>query len=345
MTRVDEPRSVLVVAVSDRDGASSRVRAWGVAEALRATGRVRVRGVVGPRRRSLIELVLPRRYDVVLLQKWVPPAAVLRLLRRRAELLVYDCDDAIYLDVPQTEAPNKAASTRSRFRRLLAAIDGATVSTALIAEDIGVRAPRLPVLVYAGPRPPLRVGSDERSGAVWLGSPDTEPYLWPITDALRIVEEQIGFVAMGATRRSEDLGIRVRAWSMADERALLQGAAVGLFLQREGEWERRKAGYKILEYIASGVLPVAERSAAAVEILGEEYPFYVDGGGWAAMMLHASTIDAADRQRIIDRLRARTDRLAYDRVAQTWTSWVATLPGRASSRSAAGREVDQQVRP
>lgn len=331
---------VLIIAVAGPGSASARIRGWRFADALRERDLADAHVLIGPSRRSMLKIFLAHRQDVVLLQKWVPPLVVLLLLRAKARMLVYDCDDAIYLDVPQVEHPAKAASTRRRFRWLLRLIDAATVSVAAIESDLRAVRPSLPVLVFAGPRPePASATSRKRSGLVWLGSPDTEQYLWPFAEEVGGTMPLIPFRAVGATARSAVHGIEVVDWSFETQRAVLSTAAFGLFVQPDGEWERRKSAYKILEYLSAGVLPLAERSPAAEALLGSDYPLLIDEGQLAEAVRLALTLAPAERQQLIVQALRATDRLSYGRVAARWMQWIATLDHRVLRSRSRTRRV------
>lgn len=265
---------ILFLALGDRRTASSRIRAWNFASAVADAGHESTT-VEGTDRRQLAR-ALAQRWDIVVVQKWTPPMMLARTIRARSKVMIYDCDDAIYLasEVGARESPY----ARRNFKRLMTMIDlfdGVSVSTPLMSADFEEMVPDKPRIVFPGPMPVLRPLGDpsERRGLVWLGSPATEGYLARSETILREVQSQYGFLAVGATDRTSSKGLNVAQWSESVEQEVLGRARAGLFLQPEGPWEARKSGYKILEYVASGVLPVVEAMPAVRELLPSDYPY------------------------------------------------------------------------
>jgi glycosyltransferase involved in cell wall biosynthesis len=279
----------------------------------------------GPSLRSLLGVVAGRRVDVIVIQKWTPPVLVVFLLKLKARRLIYDCDDAIY--IPEVASRSAAHGLRNRTRLLgsMRLFDGATVSTRAMRDDFNQIRPGLPVMVFPGPMPNAVEGKRERSGIVWLGSPATEGYLEPIAPVLQVLESTYGFTAIGASSETQALGLTVETWSTAAEIELLALAAVGLFIQPDGEWERRKSGYKVLEYISRGVLPVAQDNESAREILGDDYPYLVKGDNWATTLDRACSINHEERSKVITELRHRTRQYSYDLTIRRWESFARGL--------------------
>jgi hypothetical protein len=313
---------VQFLALGDRDTASSRIRAWDLSEWIAAIGHS-VSSRVGPSKLTLIELAFSRRIDVIVLQKWVPPAWVLFLIQKKSKVLIFDCDDAIYLDTSHTRDRRIEDRTRDRFGRLLRSIDGATVSMPTIASDLTKIEPELRTLVYAGPRPAL---SDDattvRRGVIWLGSPATESYLWKIQNDLIEIDREVGFTAVGGSELSELQGLSVAKWSLERQRDFLSAAKVGLFVQEPGAWEQRKSGYKLLEYISAGLIPVSERNDASVALLGHDYPFFAEQGRWRDVISRAHELPEHERQSTVKSLQLRTEPLEARNIATAWEKFV-----------------------
>lgn len=317
-------RRVRFFALGSASLASSRLRAWRLSEALSAKG-VTASTVVGPS--SAGARALLRRSDAAVVQKWTPPTVLLALLRATSGRLILDVDDAIYLDdAGRTGAVNDR--NRRRFHRNLRYFDGVTVSTDEIAADLRSLRPGLPVLVYPGPIAGTASGvATTRSGGLWLGSPATERYLERWRHELLRIDDAIGFVAVGASARSSELGLATLPWTFDVERTELRSRSVGIFVQSRGRWEDRKSGYKLLEYIAAGVVPVAERIPASVAILGDDYPYLVENRGLADAVLAAARLDAAARDELLTGLRERIAPATFDAVATRWIDFVIGLTG------------------
>lgn len=310
-------------ALGDQSLASSRARAWGLSAALVARG-VEARCVVGPSVRGGLRALTPRRHDVIVVQKWAAPPAILSALRRRGTRLIFDVDDAIYRDTDRGGAIG--ARNRTRLLHSLSLFDGFTASTTTIANDLADLAPGIPTLVFAGPVEHHALSETApRTGIVWLGSPATERYLVPWGPDLARLHKRHGVVAVGASEGALP-EIETTTWTPEVETRVLAGASVGLFLQDTGDWEQRKSGYKVLEYIAHGVLPVAQRREASVELLGSDYPYFVDDD-LESTVESALQLSTARRRELMAELRIRTQQFTPASVADRWRDFVDRLEG------------------
>jgi glycosyltransferase involved in cell wall biosynthesis len=305
----------LFIALGDRRMASSRIRAWDLCSSVSRVG-WHTACVVGPSRRGMTKLLLAGKQDVIVIQKWTPPRLVLSLARQKADVLIYDCDDAIYLAL--TGQSPLAKRNRERLLASWSFFDGLSTSTDLIAEDLRKLAPGLPTLTFPGPRPELQPFSRQRSGVVWLGSPATEVYLYPILAQLKRINDAYGFIALGASIRSSELGLKVTGWDEQVQREILGSAAVGLFVQSAGEWETRKSGYKLLEYLASGVIPVAQDNDASRKLLGDDYPFLVKDSSWESAVNGVFELSFGHRQQLMLELQRRSEQFSFANISQAW---------------------------
>jgi hypothetical protein len=260
----------LWLALGGRTIASSRVRAFEMSDALNACGnQSRVVPAAGVAGRLRTVWALRRRWDVVVLQKLLYGPAMLRLVRWRSETLIFECDDAIHLGYPG-ELPSAVSRNRRRLSRLLASVDLVTTSNQLLAEELRPRTGK--VVWFAGPAPQRAHATDAREPALllWLGSPSTTPHL-ELLGSLPSELRSAGWscVAVGASRRAEELGWTVVPWTEAIAAQWLGRATVGIMPQRESAWDDRKAAYKVLQYAAAGVVPVASDVLPARALMAE----------------------------------------------------------------------------
>lgn len=324
---------VLFLTLGDETVASSRIRAWIFAQELRKRGH-EVVVIQGPSRGSAPRWLV-RRWDVCVVQKWMAPTALLKAIRGRAATLIYDCDDALLLP-PDSQPPgsrDQQIRTRRRIEMAMGAglFDGLTVSTGQLARDFEQFFSPENTLIFPGPAPQISPRQHEGRGIVWLGSPATQQYIIDIAPQLTGLTEKIGEagVVRGVGATSSVPGLEPVTWSLEVQERMLEGSQIGLFPQPEGEWEGRKSGYKLLEYASHGVVPVAQYNAAAIEILGIDYPYLVRSNDWKQTVERAidDLSDSAHRLYMHQSLHAVAQRFSYHETANTWEVFVADLRG------------------
>ncbi|MCD9557572.1 glycosyltransferase family 4 protein [Photobacterium carnosum] len=95
----------------------------------------------------------------------------------------------------------------------------------------------------------------------WIGSPSTQKYLIEIKDILCKVchDYNAKLLFVGASKdilKEFDTGlVTVTSWSEENESYLINKMSIGIMPLEDGKWEKGKCGYKLIQYMASG-LPV-----------------------------------------------------------------------------------------
>lgn len=264
-------RRVVALSLGDDQVASSRVRIGAALQAIQADGwtahRVAATSTAW-QLRFLIKLVISRP-DVTVVQKVVPPAWFSRLVSSLSRRLVFECDDAVHLGYGGDE---KSAATHSRrLRSLLPLCDSVITSNALLAEDLERLGARM-TTVFPGPSPKALSRTTTSSGGVlWLGSPSTiENVRKVVYPALRRLPSDVSLMVVGSDKDCTSGRVIERVWSIDRQRLALARSAVGVAPQKQDEWGSRKALFKVLEYLAAGVVPVVPAVAAARTLFGEE---------------------------------------------------------------------------
>lgn len=105
---------------------------------------------------------------------------------------------------------------------------------------------------------------------MWLGSPSTESNMDHLLPALTQILPGQEFVLVGSARNHVEPGVRRVRWTRTEEVNALSRSHLGLMPLQDTEWNRRKAGYKILEYLRGGVIPVVEEGPILRTLLGDE---------------------------------------------------------------------------
>ncbi len=242
-------------------------------------------------------LTLPRAKVVVIQQKLFAPWE-LSLIRRRCELLAYDVDDALWAlhpaDQDRPGAAAKAGKIARRFAHTCASVDLVIAGNAYLAQRAGEHQKNifiLPTLLDTGrytPGPaeraalgPLRVG--------WMG---TSGNMWFLPEVLRELAPLRGRVEVRVVSDKpyhgelEDM-VRYEPWSGEREIDQLRGFDCGLMPLSDDEFTRGKCGFKALQYMACGAVPIASAVGFNREIVTHGVDgFLVDQPGqWAEFVL------------------------------------------------------------
>jgi len=217
------------------------------------------------------------RYGAVFIQREAalvgPPVLERLLVRGRGLPLIYDLDDAVWIE----PAP-VAGTLRARFPRLVGAVRAAAKGDALLAMATEVvagssflaehsrrfcdRVTVLPTVVSReGWRPrPGRLDGHIGDPALigWIGTPSTAVYLSMVLPALeRLAAEGHRFKlrVRGAGRPVEARGFAVESlpWRRDHEAEDFAEFDLGLGPIRRDPWADGKSGFKQLQYMAVGV--------------------------------------------------------------------------------------------
>lgn len=209
------------------------------------------------------------RYDVLFFQRTMFPFPIPALLGWSRTKIVYDFDDAIFTtDVMERSLVNRVVRWRNErgLPAMLRRASHAVVENDYTRDYAARYCSR--VSVITGPidaeRHRPRETSRAPNGLVvlgWIGSPTTEKYLEMIREALERVghrHPEARLVLVGASAfEVKGLATERRRWSLEGETQDLQTFDVGLMPLPDDEWTRGKGGYKLLQYMATGLPTVA----------------------------------------------------------------------------------------
>jgi glycosyltransferase involved in cell wall biosynthesis len=199
--------------------------------------------------------------DVLIVQKApVMPASLWpvarRLLERFAVPIVWDLDDAIWTN---SERERRMAEGMCRTA------DVVVVGNDLLADWAHTAGAKRVEVIPTCFTPPLPISRSEasRPGAhiVWLGSPSTAVLLRQeehrIREVLSAPGTRLTMIGGVPFDSMSDLEIDVVPWSPEAEHEHLTRADFGLALQPRTEFADHKCGFKIIQYMAYGVIPIA----------------------------------------------------------------------------------------
>lgn len=262
---------------------------------------------------------LARRCDVLYLQKRLLPAWVLRPLVRLNPRLIYDFDDAIYLQ------PGRRKALEATLAASQAVIAG-NETLAAYARRFNRQVSVLPTVVDAERyRPAPRSRSPEAEVVLgWIGSDGRAlelAALQPVFDALAgRYGDRVSLHIVAGRPPAFEVPMRSRflPWSLQASLPALQQFDIGISPLLDHEWNQGKCGLKLIQYMAAGLPAVVSPVGANREIL-------VDGETGFLAESAPEWLDALQRLIEEDGLRARMGRCGRRRAEQVY-SLQAVLP-------------------
>lgn len=108
---------------------------------------------------------------------------------------------------------------------------------------------------------------------VWVGSPSSSDNLLEVKDVLRAFKEKYPSVIiafLGFDKRLEkefNFGVEFITWSTETEKKWLNNASVGIMPLKNGNFEKGKCGFKIIQYMASAIPSIVTPIGANNEIV------------------------------------------------------------------------------
>lgn len=203
--------------------------------------------------------------DLVLIQKVILPQPLRCFFRLLTTPLIYDFDDAIFT----TEVRRQTWLSAWKKRRnsvgvpaMLRLCKLAVVENEYNAEFAAHHCPQTAQITGPIDTDHYHPGPAKHRRDVvlgWIGSASTLPYLDLIREPLKQLAQRFPDVRLcivGAEQAAMDgIEIEAKAWRLEDEVADLQGFDIGLMPMPDDPWTRGKGGYKLLQYMATG-LPV-----------------------------------------------------------------------------------------
>ncbi|MET0050515.1 MAG: glycosyltransferase family 4 protein [Candidatus Thiodiazotropha sp.] len=225
----------------------------------------------------LRQLLRVKRYDLVWLEKelfpWMPAWFECGLRRLGVPYLV-DYDDAIFHRYDQSSSAWVRRLLGRKIDRVMACATLVTAGNAYLAERArraGVRDVRILPTVVDITRYPLKQHHQRNELTIgWIGSPSTAGYLELIREPLARLagEHRLRLLIIGADALTIP-GVEVEAlpWSEEREAELIRQCDVGVMPLKDDLWERGKCGYKLIQYLASGLPVVASPVGVNREIV------------------------------------------------------------------------------
>ncbi|NJB66624.1 glycosyltransferase involved in cell wall biosynthesis [Desulfobaculum xiamenense] len=208
---------------------------------------------------------LPRVKTLVVQKALLSPLFV-RLLRSRCERLVFDFDDALWTRHPNQGARDASADAKAlrRLERMCSAVDLVIAGNSFLAEKVRHVSRKQLVLptpldtdAYAPPADAhVRPGQPVVG---WMGTSCNHFFLPEIFDSLESVADAVRVYVVSDREYAlpEVFDGIFDFWDSEREVGQLQAMDIGLMPLTDDEYTRGKCGFKLLQYMACGVVPVA----------------------------------------------------------------------------------------
>jgi glycosyltransferase involved in cell wall biosynthesis len=247
---------------------------------LYATGKRSPGSVLSSYFKRLVALLTAPGYDLVWLQyELFPffPAAFERILGFLGIKFVVDIDDAVQLNYLQSERllVRKALGQKipSVLRRASCVVAGCPNLAEFAKISGAARVEYIPTVVALSRYQRPAAHGPEGVVIGWVGSPSTQRYLLEIKDALARVNRvrDVRLVLVGADsgirNQLEGIDADFEHWSEDREVGILAKMDIGIMPLSDGDWERGKCGYKLIQYMASGIPVIASPVGVNVDIV------------------------------------------------------------------------------
>jgi glycosyltransferase involved in cell wall biosynthesis len=205
------------------------------------------------------------RYHFIIIQKKLFSALEPSLLKRKCTKLFFDFDDAIWTSHPSV-APGPKRDARElkdkkRFFRQCSQVDAVIAGNSYLAAKAGEVSNNISIVPTPLDTDEYRLG-EFNSGVPtvgWMGTSSNLFFLEDILDGLRpVLSENPAFIV--SNKKYAGSGkelVNYEDWSSENEVRQLQSMDIGLMPLTDDEYTRGKCGFKLLQYMACGAVPIA----------------------------------------------------------------------------------------
>lgn len=254
--------------------ASSRVRVLQVVPYLEELG-CHCRAVPYPAQTRALRALIAETggYDLVLLQKKLPSWIDSLIWQYSRAPVVYDYDDAVMLRQKPKRGEWHSRTRRGRFERVLGLASGISAGNRWLAAACSHS--EIPVLVLPSPVPfpaPSRLDLPPSTIPVvgWIGSSGNLGSLDLVAPGLVALAGRRKFILRVISDGSYELeGVQVEnlQWSVESQEAELAHLDVGIMPLEDTPWSQGKCAYKLLQYMAAGVLAIGSEVGMNAEVI------------------------------------------------------------------------------
>ena len=231
--------------------------------------------------RRLRDCLQANRYDAIYIYRecfpFGPPVCEWLLMRSRRPI-IYDLDDAIHLPDPRVSLGRwiieRLLKWHSKVSWIIRRSTHVVVGNAYLQSYARRFNPSVTVLPT--PEDPSRfngrsLSSGEGVTIGWIGTHSTVRYLKQLTPVFQALATRYPFelrvIGDGSPLVMPGVRVTSRRWRLEDEAREVQAFDIGVYPLSGAEFDRGKACYKAILYMAAGVPVVASRFGANCDII------------------------------------------------------------------------------
>jgi glycosyltransferase involved in cell wall biosynthesis len=214
-------------------------------------------------------------YHAVIVQRKLLDPSHARLLRKRARRIYYDIDDAVMTQRRKIGRISRWLKQR-RYLATAGIMDRVVAGNEnLVAQfrELGCDATLLPTVVDPAHYRIKTHAHTDHPTLVWIGSRSTLPYLQQWMPALETAARRVPGLRLltiaNDTVHSDVIAVDHVPWSLEFEAEALARGDIGIAPTPVNPWTLGKCGFKIIQYLATGLPAIASPVGMNVQIIGE----------------------------------------------------------------------------
>ena len=212
-------------------------------------------------------------YDTVFLQRKLLSKLYFNLLRFMAKKIIYDFDDAIFLDSKGNISKNKF----NRFSTICRKVDLIFAGNEFLKNFANKLNPNTFIIPTCLDTSKYKIRTTKSKiyyDLVWVGSRSTSKYLENLVPTLELASKEIKNLRLinisDKDLHSSQLEIKNIMWTELGQFRAIKSAKIGLAPLDDSDWSRGKCAFKLLQYASAG-LPIISSDIGTNSILLKQY--------------------------------------------------------------------------